>query len=65
LLTFPNVLVTSHQGFFTQEALTNIANTTLQNIKDHFEGKFLENEICYRCGIDASECMKEQKKRCF
>lgn len=65
LLTFPNVLVTSHQGFFTQEALTNIANTTLQNIKDYFEGKFLENEICYRCGIDASECMKEQKKRCF
>ncbi len=32
LLTFPNVLVTGHQGFFTQEALTNIADTTIANI---------------------------------
>lgn len=32
LLTFPNVLITSHQGFFTKEALTAIANTTLANI---------------------------------
>lgn len=32
LLTFPNVIVTSHQGFFTHEALTAIANTTLASI---------------------------------
>ncbi|WP_180900439.1 2-hydroxyacid dehydrogenase [Martelella soudanensis] len=32
LLTFPNVLITGHQGFFTQEALHNIARTTLANI---------------------------------
>ncbi len=32
LLTFPNVLVTGHQGFFTHEAMSNIANTTLENI---------------------------------
>jgi D-lactate dehydrogenase len=32
LLTFPNVLVTGHQGFFTEEALTNIAETTVQNL---------------------------------
>lgn len=32
LLTFPNVLITGHQGFFTDTALTNIAETTLQNI---------------------------------
>ncbi len=32
LLTFPNVLITGHQGFFTREALTNIALTTLGNI---------------------------------
>lgn len=32
LLTFPNVLVTGHQGFFTVEALTNIAETTMANI---------------------------------
>ena len=31
LLSFPNVAMTSHQGFFTEEALTNIAETTLQN----------------------------------
>lgn len=32
LLTFPNVLVTGHQGFFTEEALANIAETTLANV---------------------------------
>lgn len=32
LLTFPNVLVTAHQGFFTREALANIAQTTLENV---------------------------------
>jgi D-lactate dehydrogenase len=32
LLTFPNVLITGHQGFFTHEALTAIAETTLDNL---------------------------------
>jgi len=32
LLTFPNVLITGHQAFFTHEALTNIAETTLGNV---------------------------------
>lgn len=32
LSTFPNVLITAHQGFFTAEALTNIAKTTMQNM---------------------------------
>jgi len=45
LLSFNNVIVTSHQAFFTQEALGNIAHTTLQNIKDFIEGKQLENEV--------------------
>ena len=36
LLAFPNVLITGHQGFFTTEALTNIAASTIQNI-DAFE----------------------------
>jgi D-lactate dehydrogenase len=62
LLTFPNVLVTSHQAFFTQEALTNIANTTLENIKEYFDGGYLKNEICYKCD---KECKKKQGKRCF
>jgi D-lactate dehydrogenase len=62
LLMFPNVLVTSHQGFFTKEALANIAHTTLDNIMEYFEGGFLKNEICYKCD---SECRKKQQKRCF
>ena len=48
LLTFSNVLITSHQGFFTHEAVSNIAKTTLQNTRDFYDGKTLENEICYR-----------------
>lgn len=38
LLTFPNVLVTGHQGFFTREALGNIAQTTIQNLTDFETG---------------------------
>lgn len=45
LMSFPNVLVTAHQGFFTEEALTQIAQTTLQSIKDFEEGKALVNRI--------------------
>lgn len=39
LLTFPNVIVTGHQGFFTREALENIAKTTLSNIQTFFVDK--------------------------
>jgi len=45
LLTFPNVLVTSHQGFLTREALGNIATTTLQNVSDFEKGQSLQNEV--------------------
>ena len=38
LLSFPNVVITSHQGFFTQEALEAIAHTTLQNAMDYRDG---------------------------
>ncbi len=65
LLTFNNVIVTSHQAFFTREAMTNIAKTTLQNIKDFFDGVQLKNEICYRCGQETSKCDKITKGRCF
>jgi len=62
LMTFPNVLITSHQAFFTREAFTNIARTTLQNIADYCrKGKFV-NEICYRCG---QSCRKKEGKDCF
>lgn len=39
LLTFPNALITGHQGFFTEEALTNIAKTTLANITAFEQGE--------------------------
>ena len=45
LLSFPNVTMTSHQGFFTKEALSNIAETTLQNAADFMNQKELKNEV--------------------
>lgn len=45
LLSFNNVIVTSHQGFFTREALDNIAHTTLQNVRDFSDGRRLTNEV--------------------
>ncbi len=63
LLTFSNVLVTSHQAFFTREALTAIAETTLGNVDRFLAGEPLPNEICYRCGEET--CRKETKGRCF
>lgn len=45
LLATPNVLVTSHQGFLTDEALREIASTTLQNLSDFFAGRSVENEV--------------------
>ena len=45
LLSFNNVIVTSHQAFFTKEALGNIATTTLQNIRDFINHKPLLNEV--------------------
>ena len=45
ILTFPNVLVTSHQAFLTREALTNIAKTTFQNITDFQDASYLRNEV--------------------
>lgn len=45
LQTFPNVLITAHQAFFTKEAVTNIAETTLASIRDFEEGKKLVHEV--------------------
>jgi len=45
LLTFPNVLITSHQGFLTVEALTAIADTTLANASAFERGEALANEV--------------------
>lgn len=45
LLSFPNVIVTSHQAFLTEEALEAISYTTLENAKSFMEGNLIENNI--------------------
>ena len=65
LISMPNVIVTSHQAFLTQEALSNIAETTVNNIRSYFDNEGIcDNELCYRCG-NIEQCRKERKERCF
>jgi D-lactate dehydrogenase len=45
LMTFPNVLVTGHQGFFTVEALEEIADITIRNLHDFAEGADCANRV--------------------
>jgi len=45
LQTFPNVLLTAHQAFFTREAIHNIAETTFQSIKEYMQNGSSENEV--------------------
>lgn len=45
LLTFPNVIITGHQAFFTQNALQSIAETTLNNVSDFEQGRSCNNTI--------------------
>jgi D-lactate dehydrogenase len=57
LLTLPNVLITAHQGYFTRDALRQIAETTLGAIADYEAGRELPGEVRYRpdeCGEDPS-----------
>ncbi|MBQ7730563.1 MAG: 2-hydroxyacid dehydrogenase [Lentisphaeria bacterium] len=49
LMTFPNVIVSSHQAFFTAEAERNIAGTTMKSFGDFAAGRTLENSICLHC----------------
>ena len=65
LISMPNVIVTSHQAFLTEEALNNIAETTTGNIRSCFDNDGVcDNELCYRCG-DIEQCRKERKEKCF
>ncbi len=50
LISMPNVIVTSHQAFLTEEALENIAETTVQNILDMTQRSQCPNEVCWRGG---------------
>ena len=45
LMSFPNVIMTAHQGFFTKEALTEIASVTMTNLRAFEDGKESGNEI--------------------
>lgn len=64
LISMPNVIVTSHQAFLTREALSNIADTTLQNIREFFEEDTCKNEICYKC-TKVSTCAQAHTGKCF
>lgn len=48
LVSRPNVILTSHQGFLTEEALQQIAQVTLENLDAYFHGEPLKNEIKYQ-----------------
>lgn len=64
LISMPNVIVTSHQAFLTNEALSNIADTTLQNTRDFFDSGICANEVCYKCA-NLSTCNQKHDKKCF
>lgn len=64
LISMPNVIVTSHQAFLTNEALSNIAETTVENITEFFKGETCGNELCYHCG-HVEDCKKMRRERCF
>ena len=61
LISMPNVIVTSHQAFLTEEALANIAKTTVENLVSFTERGQCDNELCYRFGkTEDTGC-----KKCF
>lgn len=65
LISMPNVIVTSHQAFLTEEALNNIAETTVNNILSCFENDGVcDNELCYHCG-NIEQCKRERKQKCY
>ena len=61
LISMPNVIVTSHQAFLTEEALSNIAETTVENLVGFFRDGRCPNEVCFRSG-SAQDC---RDGKCF
>ena len=61
LISMPNVIVTSHQAFLTEEALENIAQTTVENLVALDKTGQCPNELCYRGGC-AEDC---KTGKCF
>ena len=64
IISMPNVIVTSHQAFLTQEALSNIAETTLSNLNTYFKQQLIDNEICYQCSRGEA-CPRDKNQKCF
>ena len=64
LIAMPNVIVTSHQAYLTNEALSNIASTTMNNLKEFYDKGYGQNELCYGCE-KVEDCMKNRNKKCF
>ena len=64
LISMPNVILTSHQAFLTQEALHNIAQTTVENLVGFVRDGSCGNELCYHCG-KTDDCRKQRLKKCF
>jgi D-lactate dehydrogenase len=57
LLTFPNVLITGHQGFFTREAMEAIAATTIENISAFERSGTAKHEVAaHQEVVDAADC---------
>ena len=66
LISFPNVIITSHQAFFTKEAMEKIASVTFKNLNEYRSGLFMNNEICYLCEKNGDgTCNRKQGKNCF
>lgn len=65
LISMPNVIVTSHQAFLTNEALLSIAQTTAENINEFFTKGYSKNELCYRCGKTADCGAGDRPEKCF
>ena len=61
LISMPNVIVTSHQAFLTREALSNIAETTINNLVTFFSDGQCPNELCFK-GNEVSDC---KNGKCF
>ncbi len=66
LIQFPNVLLTAHQAFLTEEALGEIARVTLENVRLWETESRAPNEICYQCSAgSAGECARDKSGLCW
>lgn len=67
LIQFPNVLLTSHQAFLTEEALGEIARITLENVRQWVVERKTANEVCYQCTtINGTEkCTRQETGVCW